>query len=70
MGFPSLVPVSGSSESLIHIYKHIHPYLLKCRAAMKEIDGPGAESVLMKKIYRDAHISISPSPIATPWKCY
>lgn len=35
---------------------------MKCRAAMNEIDGPGAKSVLMKKIYRDAHISISSSP--------
>lgn len=36
MKVPLLVPVSGSSESMMHGYKHIHIYLLKSRAAVNE----------------------------------
>lgn len=63
MEFPLLIPVSGSAESMIHIYKHIHIYLLKCKAAVNEIDGPDVKSVLMRKISRDSHTSISSFPL-------
>lgn len=50
MEFPFLVPVPGSSESMIHIYRHIHMYLLKCKAAVNETDGPDITSVSLQKV--------------------
>ena len=63
MKVPLLVPVSGSSESMMHGYKHIHIYLLKCRAAVNEMDRPDVKSALMMKISRDTHTSISSLPL-------
>lgn len=53
MEFPLFVPVSGPSESMIHIHKHSHVYPLKGKVAMNEINEPEVKPALVKKIPRD-----------------
>lgn len=67
MASPLFVPVSGPSESMTHIHKHIHICLLKL--LMNEINGPEVKSLLMKTIPKDTHhLHLLFSPKATTWK--